>query len=553
MSKRMDRHQQTREKSNGQKSRTMGLWLCLTMMIMMLGTATNAVAAEPEMRLYVSDTLVTEENASDVLGNGAAYYDAKENVLYVKTSLSVSDKPLIEVRNGNGLTICFSDNVTMVSSFGTSGAIVILDSKNVTVRGKGLNFIQKYSQKGLEWYMPSLFSLCCSDVTFSECSFTAKTECYHADRYYSTLDLTFSRVTFEGTDATLICEAMQNDGDGKAEPIQFVDNESLVNSYQVKVEEKSRVVLRDTKPGEGCSLTDGRIFSYPKKKPKTLTFVSQPRTVKVEFDLRGKDGVSNPPATQSLKKGEKAEKPADPVLTGFTFEGWYTDIALTEEYDFEASVTKDLTLYAKWKADESKPEDNDPDKGGDQGKAKDGGKADDPAKKEPDIIQDPATGDSYVIVSDDAKSRAVSFVAPAPDQKAIVIPASVSLGGVAYKVESIAKGAFKGNTKITSVVIGKNVKAIEESAFEGCTALQSVDCKSTVLAKIGKKAFKGDKKLTKLILKTKKLKAKKVGKDAIKSTSKKLVITAPSNKVKAYKTIFKAKGNKKVKVKKAKK
>ena len=34
----------------------------------------------------------------------------------------------------------------------------------------------------------------------------------------------------------------------------------------------------------------------------------------------------------------------------YTFEGWYTDEACTEAYDFAAPVTADLTLYAKWEA-----------------------------------------------------------------------------------------------------------------------------------------------------------------------------------------------------------
>lgn len=41
-------------------------------------------------------------------------------------------------------------------------------------------------------------------------------------------------------------------------------------------------------------------------------------------------------------------KPADPTREGYTFAGWYTDEACTEEYKFDAAVTADMTLYAKW-------------------------------------------------------------------------------------------------------------------------------------------------------------------------------------------------------------
>lgn len=46
-------------------------------------------------------------------------------------------------------------------------------------------------------------------------------------------------------------------------------------------------------------------------------------------------------------------KPADPTREGYTFAGWYTDEACTEEYDFATAVTSDLTLYAKWVKNET--------------------------------------------------------------------------------------------------------------------------------------------------------------------------------------------------------
>lgn len=44
----------------------------------------------------------------------------------------------------------------------------------------------------------------------------------------------------------------------------------------------------------------------------------------------------------------RVSRPIDPVRDGYTFVGWYTDRDCTEEYDFDAIVTGDLTLYAKW-------------------------------------------------------------------------------------------------------------------------------------------------------------------------------------------------------------
>ena len=81
--------------------------------------------------------------------------------------------------------------------------------------------------------------------------------------------------------------------------------------------------------------------------------------------------------------------------------------------------------------------------------------------------------------------------------------------------------------------------------------MKTVNCKSTVLTKIGATAFSGDKKLTKMTLKSTKLTKRNIGKNAIKGTSSKLVIKAPKKSVKNYQKYFKAKGNKKVTVKKS--
>ena len=47
-------------------------------------------------------------------------------------------------------------------------------------------------------------------------------------------------------------------------------------------------------------------------------------------------------------EGEAVAAPADPECKGYKFEGWFTDKALSQAYDFAAPVTEDMTLYAKW-------------------------------------------------------------------------------------------------------------------------------------------------------------------------------------------------------------
>ncbi len=69
-------------------------------------------------------------------------------------------------------------------------------------------------------------------------------------------------------------------------------------------------------------------------------------TYTVSFETNGGSAVAN----QTVEHGKTVTKPADPTKENFTFAGWFTDEALTAEYDFTATVTKSITLYAKWDA-----------------------------------------------------------------------------------------------------------------------------------------------------------------------------------------------------------
>lgn len=62
--------------------------------------------------------------------------------------------------------------------------------------------------------------------------------------------------------------------------------------------------------------------------------------VSVTFDTGG-SAVD----TQRVLRGQKAEKPADPVKDGWRFTGWHSD---GKEYDFTEPVTADTVLTANW-------------------------------------------------------------------------------------------------------------------------------------------------------------------------------------------------------------
>ena len=77
----------------------------------------------------------------------------------------------------------------------------------------------------------------------------------------------------------------------------------------------------------------------------------------VSFNTNGGSTIES----QSVKSGEKAKSPEPPEMEGYTFDGWYSDDALTEKFDFAEKITKNITLYAKWteiKKNEEQPPEN---------------------------------------------------------------------------------------------------------------------------------------------------------------------------------------------------
>ncbi|MFF3601992.1 InlB B-repeat-containing protein, partial [Kitasatospora indigofera] len=72
-----------------------------------------------------------------------------------------------------------------------------------------------------------------------------------------------------------------------------------------------------------------------------------PVTVTVTFDTGGHGG---PVAPQSFTSGGTVAEPTDPTASGFVFNGWFTDAALTTPVDFSAPVSASATYYASWSA-----------------------------------------------------------------------------------------------------------------------------------------------------------------------------------------------------------
>ncbi len=73
-------------------------------------------------------------------------------------------------------------------------------------------------------------------------------------------------------------------------------------------------------------------------------------TYTVTFDSKGGSSVDS----QTVNKGSKVTKPADPTRSGYTFGGWYKEETYTNPFNFDTTtITYDRTLYAKWNSNSS--------------------------------------------------------------------------------------------------------------------------------------------------------------------------------------------------------
>lgn len=124
------------------------------------------------------------------------------------------------------------------------------------------------------------------------------------------------------------------------------DADMLVGSFQLKVIGESGVT-QITNQDYLVSLKDGS-GSYACDANDVTIILST--DCLVSFKTSGGSDVPD----QTVQYGEKIVEPEDPVREGYRPGGWYTDINLTDEWDFDKDVVKgNMSLYAKWVVDSS--------------------------------------------------------------------------------------------------------------------------------------------------------------------------------------------------------
>ena len=101
------------------------------------------------------------------------------------------------------------------------------------------------------------------------------------------------------------------------------------------------------------------------------------------------------------------------------------------------------------------------------------------------------SGAVYKAIETEKGKIAVAYTSAKKNVKAVTIPKTVTIDGEKYQVVSVAKNAFKNNTKVTKIVISSNITKIENGAFVGTKNLKTIKINSLSLNKISKGAFKG--------------------------------------------------------------
>lgn len=95
---------------------------------------------------------------------------------------------------------------------------------------------------------------------------------------------------------------------------------------------------------DDADFDEDAVYSYAHNITIKEEFKEVPQYVTFVYDNGAED------VAVKVLNGLTVSKPADPSKTGYTFAGWYANEACTTAYDFNAAVTSDIEVFAKWTA-----------------------------------------------------------------------------------------------------------------------------------------------------------------------------------------------------------
>lgn len=148
----------------------------------------------------------------------------------------------------------------------------------------------------------------------------------------------------------------------------------------------------------------------------------------------------------------------------------------------------------------------------------------------------------YKVISTAKGKESVKVVGSRQKGKKLSVPAKVPYGKQVFAVIGIGEKAFYKASKLTTVILSKNIKKIGVKAFAQMKNLKSITIGKGI-EEIAKSAFQKDKKLKKVVIKGKKL--AKIGKKAFAQIHPKATIKVVKSNKKTSKKFLKASGLKK--------
>lgn len=129
------------------------------------------------------------------------------------------------------------------------------------------------------------------------------------------------------------------------------DAETIVGSFQLKVIGETGV-SKISNQDYLVSLKDGS-GSFPCKANEINVYLTTECVVR--FVTNGGSEIED----QIVAYNDKIKRPEDPKKDGYQLEGWYKDIHLTDEWDFDRDVVQNnMTLYTKWSEDSASDNQN---------------------------------------------------------------------------------------------------------------------------------------------------------------------------------------------------
>ena len=125
------------------------------------------------------------------------------------------------------------------------------------------------------------------------------------------------------------------------------------NYNVVKVKSGTKMTKPSTPIREGYDFVgwytdDTYTTKYNFDKPVNGNFELYAKWELASYKVKYKSNGGTSVKSETVLYNQEVTKPQDPVRSGYYFAGWYKDSGFNEKYSFLTTVSKDITLYAKW-------------------------------------------------------------------------------------------------------------------------------------------------------------------------------------------------------------